>query len=440
MMNSSADNITWNNDIPNILESTEELKDGYKISRIVAMVPENTGFVGVQFLANSDPDASIKLAKVTFMREAGTTPKGELISDLGGGGGEKGKVMKPGMEDPLNDWSNVEWHSEGIIFAQGNEKLFGDFGRTIRTSDTWQGFNYRIQGVRRVEVKLFFKGDASPTYINVSDDNKEWYDVPWHIGKITSINGEWKTSTTYAIIPETAKFVTVQMLESKIGEQTPQIGNVRFLKDPGELPPSMRDVLEDTLDDFSLIYWHSDGIKIVSDDAGDFGNDALRIGRSNNSWQGINYKAHGTRRVDVKVFYKDTPSIQINYSYDNKAYMDAALIYGKPENLSNGWKSAIVTAILPEDIGNIGINLNENKDGPLSPQIGSVTLFKSEGEVPQTYKEENPAKDREEDSSSGENIGDNTDKTEDLADDKRDLRIEDVLRTNAGVKNLYFLH
>jgi len=388
-INCSSDNSDWNDNISNILVSTEDIKSGYKKSNIVALLPEGANFVGVQFLENSNSDTSLKIAKVSLIKEAGATPSGTLLDDIGGGS-NGGQIMRPGMEDHLKDWSKMNWHSDGLVLTTDNGEFFGDANRVMRTTDTWQGFNYRIEGVGRVEETVFFKGDESPTFISVSNDNKEWYNIPWHIGKITPIDDEWKTSTAYAIIPKEAKYVTLQLLESKIGEQTPHIGHVSFFKDTGELPPSMRDVLEDPFDDFTLMSWHSDGIKMIKDDGKSFENDTSRLGRTNNSWQGINYGIPNIRRVDVKVFYTDYPAININASFDNKFYMEMDLIKGKPKELSNGWKSVIVTAILSDGFKYVGIGLNENKGGPLAPQIGSITLSKTVGEEPVNYVENPP--------------------------------------------------
>ncbi len=144
----------------------------------------------------------------------------------------------------------------------------------------------------------------------------------------------------------------------------------------GPVPASTTALLEDELDDMSLMGSHSKNLTIDTSNSGYFDGDSSRICRSAPSTESFTYQVDGAiDRAEITVYFwpwEDRPQVLLQVSSDGSHFSDLS-----PEMIDQGgdWQKIIYrSADLPADSDWFRVVLEDHDGEAWNPQVGRVEL------------------------------------------------------------------
>ncbi|MGO8673396.1 MAG: hypothetical protein ACLQVD_18795 [Capsulimonadaceae bacterium] len=142
------------------------------------------------------------------------------------------------LNDPLDNWNVVAWHSQGLTFDTSNPQWFdSDTSRVKRTEDGQEGFYYHTPGAVRVVCIIYYFEQLGETDLYGSSDGQSWTPITSHFWPKTSGPG-WNSGMLEAKnFGSDCNYIGIRIIS---GSQvySPQIGSVQIIYDPNSIGPA----------------------------------------------------------------------------------------------------------------------------------------------------------------------------------------------------------
>ena len=297
------------------------------------------------------------------------------------------------FEDPLNDLSLVSSGTKtGDWFIDsGNPMNFDlDGGRAARTANTDSSLIYNIADMKAARVRVYYWNgapDSNKVVLKTSKDGVTF--TPVHASQSTPAPaGYWyQVDYTAAHLPRGTNYLQIEVQPNTENVSwTPQIAHVSItvptsatVPTPPVPTPTPITNLVDPLNDFSLVYAHSNNWYFDSGNAANFNGDTSRASRTDNGDATIVYNLNGMKSATVTLFYwgkaPDSNNLVLKTSTDGVTFTTVPATQDTPTAFNDWYRVNYTITNLPANTNFLQLEVPPNTSNVTwTPQISQVVI------------------------------------------------------------------
>ncbi|MCU6793378.1 hypothetical protein OB236_14820 [Paenibacillus sp. WQ 127069] len=271
-------------------------------------------------------------------------------------------VQKRG--DTLNDWSQTYSHTDHLTFDTENSDSFGgDSSRVSRTTSSNEEIVWKQEGTKTFQAITYAIEDTTQFDVLVSMDGINWLQME---PLVTKTSGPWKKHVYTLANLTGANYIKMRWNHTEGEIWSPQIGKVILNYEPNIQKR------EDSLNDWSQTYSHSNNLAFDIANSGSFGDDSSRVSRTTLSNEEIVWKQEGTKTFQAITYaVEDTTQFDVYVSMDGTNWSQSKPLITKT---SGPWKKHVYTLVNLTGANYIKMRWNHTEGEIWSPQIGKVIL------------------------------------------------------------------
>ncbi|WP_168119563.1 endo-1,4-beta-xylanase [Paenibacillus sp. HB172176] len=275
--------------------------------------------------------------------------------------------------DDWDDFSKVSAMSDNWTIATSTPQNKGnDPRRASRSTQSEEYLVYHVDDMTSLSMKLYYNiaGDDIELYGSATDGN---YQLLTADKSAPSNSGGAWNQVTYTVdaMPQGTNFLKIVVPANSHAYYTPQLGQLHIGYEV------KRELLEDSLDDFSKISEKSGGWALTTSYPQYRDNDPSRITRTSQTEQYIIYHADNMKSLSMDTYYTyQGDNIELYASRTGCSdYEELDVIKSEPVNTGNNWKKLQYAAYdLPQGTNYLKIVVPANAYQAYTPQIGNVKI------------------------------------------------------------------